>query len=100
MRSGQNSARLSPDNDILAVLGVVDVRSLSRKGLSTPDLLTSRQVQGGQGWNAHGVGLSSPQLRTSATFVDRISAQRISLDGSLLPRGPQSRSARFSCLPL
>ena len=34
MPSGQNSARLSPDNDILAVLGggwVVDVRSLSRE---------------------------------------------------------------------
>jgi hypothetical protein len=41
MPSGQNSVRLSPDNDILAVLGVVDVRFLSREAFSTPDLLTA-----------------------------------------------------------
>jgi hypothetical protein len=31
MRSGQDSARLVPDNDILAVLEVTDARSLSQQ---------------------------------------------------------------------
>jgi hypothetical protein len=50
------------------MLEVTDARSLSQ-GLSMPDLLTSWQVQGGQRWNAHGVGLSCPKSRTSAMFV-------------------------------
>ena len=45
--------------DILAVLEVVTSGSEPRD-LSMPGLL-SWQVQGGQGWNAHGVGLSSPR---------------------------------------
>jgi hypothetical protein len=70
MRSGQNSARLSPDNDILAVLEGQRHQVLEPEGLSTPDLVISWQVQGGQRWNAHGVGLSSPKSLTSAMFVD------------------------------
>ena len=31
MPSGQNSAQLAPDNDILAMLEVTDARSLSQK---------------------------------------------------------------------
>jgi hypothetical protein len=94
MRSGQNSARLSPDNDILAVLEVANVRSLSRQA-------RRRQIEESAGrfkevkvWNAHDVGLSFPRLRTSATFVGKISARRISLDGSPLLPGPTSRSPR------
>jgi hypothetical protein len=47
MPSGQNSARLLLDNDILAVLEVVDAGPEPR-GLSTSGLV-SWQVQGGQG---------------------------------------------------
>ena len=49
---------------------VNETQVLEPEGLSTPDLVISWQVQGGQRWNAHGVGLSSPKSRTSAMSVD------------------------------
>ena len=57
MTYSQCSGTHSQCSGVLAVLEVVNVSS-EPGDLSMPGLL-SWQVQGGQGWNAHGVGLSS-----------------------------------------
>ena len=71
---------------------------LEPRGLSTPGLARAGRVKEGQGWNAHGVGLSSPKSRTSATSVARTSARRIFARRKSFAARPDEPVASFALI--